>query len=258
MCEAEDIQLKKDWEQNHTICSLPKGRFLPITNNAIVDELVDLGEWTKDVDILVLAMQNDCYGDWDISSVGRFQITENNYDEKAFKEAIKLFPQIVCRVYYYWVEHIKNCPKIIESIRVRYELYNQPNDEELALFHCFDMIESSNEKAISQLFSAHYILNYVAFNPDHVEVIKKIFARLDVSKQNLLASMYYYYAKYISKADMDKDLEKIIATDCPIAANILSDAAILKYNLKDCVSDDEAIKSCAGCQRCSLVRMKCK
>ncbi len=228
-----------------------------IKNNAFVDTLFDLGEFAKDVDVLVCAMENSCYGLWFVNTVGLFKLEPQHYDEKTIIKVIKRFPQIVTRVYCYWDSYIKNFPKEKEKVRVKDELRNDPADEELALFKTLSLIDVDNIEAIAHLISTYQIwgINNCGENLDHTDIIKNLFATYDIETQNKLVQNYFGQARYLKNGVLDADLEQHIAKHCPIAGDILSDEAILKYNLMPSDSDEESLQKCKECSACFLSRM---
>ena len=113
------------------IKSKDKGRNLDLVDNGIPCRITDLGEILKDPEILFSAEEN----------LFPYEFTENTYDEKTVIKVLKKCAKLMRNVYQYWVLNIKKYPKVVESIRTKYELINLPSNEELAFFKCVSLIE---------------------------------------------------------------------------------------------------------------------
>ena len=252
----EELKIDREDAQNGRVRVFDKGRFTHLKNNAFVDETFDLEEWTKDVDVLVTAIEQDCYGEWFTNRVGLFALTKQNYDEKALVEAIRRFPQTACRLYSYWMEHIEENPTMIESIRVKYELYNEPETYELALFKCFNIIGDKYPQATAILIACAYGELESQVNSDHIEIMRKILSGIDEEAQNTLVELNFSFVKYLRKGILRNDIEIVIAKSCPIAGDILSNEAVLKYKLEQSETEEERQKKCGYCAKCQLARVR--
>ena len=252
----KELEIEREDRKNGRVRVFDKGRFTHLTNNAFVDETFDLGKWTKDADVLVTAMEQDCYGEWFTNQVGLFALNEQNYDEKVLAEAIRHFPQTACRLYSYWMEHIEENPTMIESIRVKYELYNEPEAYELALFKCFNIIDDKYPQTTAILIACAYEELESQVNSDHIEIMRKILSGIDEEAQNTLVELNFSFVKYLRKGILRNDIETVIAKSCPIAGDILSNEAVLKYKLEQSETEEERQKKCGYCSKCQLARVR--
>lgn len=264
----KDIQLQKVSEQyelakRNIYTASDRGSYNFINQNAVVDELIDLGKWTKDSEVLEAAMKADCYGIWYFSSVGKFDLNEGNYDETTLMRVAKSFPQIICRAYVYWENYIKKYPKVIQSVQRRYELFDEAEEDEiaaseLALYKCMDLIEEDSEDALSLLYLSYYMLADSLPNIDNDGLLRCSFSKLSVDMQIQLASNFFYFVKFMKKKIITENLQKEIVENCPIAGDILCDEAILKYDLKQSVCDNQMLETCKSCMRCQFNRFIAK
>ena len=222
-----------------------------IRNNAVCGEsTADLGEQTKDADVLIAAAEADA--GYVLNVFGHFELTPQNYSEKAMAEAIGKQPRLVCRLYFYWKDHIQGFPGKRQSVMAKFGLCNEPCNEELAFYTCLNVIEGKGEEACRWLFQVFASDADVRSNPDHDDIYSRIFASLSSDVTNRIVSGNYRFARYVSSKILGKDLQKIIAEQCPIAGDILPDRAVLEYDLSPHKTEDEACEICAGCGRCVL------
>ncbi len=224
-----------------------------LKNNAFVDTMYDLGEFSKDVEILKEAMCAGLNGTWFVDSVGGFLLTPENYDEKTLKEVVKEIPQTICRVYWYWHEYMEQFPKVRESIMVKYGLRNNPSSEELAFFKSLSLIdERKNAEELNHLLQCYTMGADAQINEDHLAEIKSVFLRFPPETQNFLVEGNYRYAQYAKKGILRQDLQEEIAKTCPIAGDILPDSAVIQYNLPQSESNKAAYERCNKCGKCAM------
>ncbi len=227
-----------------------------LKNNAFVDTVFDLGEFTKDEEILTLAMRAAESGTWFTDSVGGFILTPENYDEKTLLSVAKRDTRMVCRLYHYWAEYIGQFPKVCESVKVKYGLCNQPSEEELAVYKCLSIIEDRGD-AVAHLLNSYALMVEVPTNPDHINLMRGVMARLSVETQNEIVSGYYQYAQYVRAGVLAETAQAEIAKRCPIAGDILPDSAVIKYALSQSDSDEDAYRICKRCGKCAMSHMVC-
>lgn len=203
-----------------------------------------LEPFCKDVDVLVAvsnsSMWNDIYLTWE------------NYDEKIAEEVASQSPQFACVLYDYWQEEIRNQPKVVNNIAVKYNLRSNMSTQIIALYKCIDVLSNGKHDCRNALgfLLANASSGYWGDNTKecHRE-LAKIFRNMDVNAQCYLASLYYPLAGFIRSDDLNEELAEEVAKSCPIAASLLPDTCIIKYNLQqNDVGEDEAI--CAKCRNC--------
>ena len=252
--EQEDDKIKS---QQGIYVSRDKGRFVHLKNNAVIDTLVDFGILTKDKDVMSEAIKMDFTDGFDYRSLGLFVLDGNTYDEKAVKEGIKIEPALVIRAYEYWKENIEKYPNVIETIKSKNQLYNSPENYELAFYKCLDLV-GDNELAIEYLYTIGCKEFDISVNYDHVDKMKKLFSSIPNNVQNRLANHFYFYIKYMKKSAIDERIVRDMVHICPIAGDILPDEAVLKYGLKQLDTDDLVISTCKNCGKCQFqfVRLK--
>lgn len=224
-----------------------------IKNNAIVDETIDLGEFINDVDVMVTAVENDAslfYRE----IVGKFNLTPQNYNEKCLREAVKKCPKVALRLYDFWNKYLDEFPKVKESIKCKYGLNDRADFEEIVMYKCFDIIGTKNTEAVKYLFDIYSEQTLSIFNGGVTSAMPKLFAMLTAEQQNAIVSQSYLYAKFVDNLLLSKDTEQRIALECPIAGDILSNEAILRYNLKMCIDDNEIQSKCLNCSRCDCAK----
>ena len=222
-----------------------------IRNNAVCGEsTADLGEQTKDADVLIAAAEADA--GYTLNVFGHFELTPQNYSEKAMAEAIGRQPRLVSRLYFYWKNYIQKFSGKCQSVMAKFGLCNEPSNEELAFYNCLKIVEGKGEETHMYLFNAFASDPEVQSNPDHNEILRRIFALFSSDGQNLIVSRNYKFARYVSVESLDKELQKIIAKECPIAGDILPDRAVLEYDLSPHRTENEAYKKCTECGRCLL------
>ena len=243
---AREREVDMQNKANHTYLSHNKGRFLQFNENAFVDTDVYFGEHLKDEGILIAVLENNC----------PFAFTEDSYDEKVVTKVLTTHHKLMWYVFDYWKDHIKDYPNIIEWLRVKYELYNMPDQAELAFLKCFSLIQPNNKKAIMQLFASLYDDLDVPLptSTNNSEIMIKVFSLLDESMQNDIVSLFYSCVKFMKKGVLDKVLEQDIVNICPIAGDILPDEAVLKYKLTQSDTDEDVCKKCEECCHCTLSR----
>lgn len=241
------------------IFSAPRGLHAPyfeeeteLRNNAYVDTMFDLGEFTKDAEILTEAMNVALKGTWFVDSVGGFILNPGNYDEKTLCKVVKSVPEIVCRIYEYWNEYVDGFPKVKESVMVKYGLRNNPSSEELAFFKSLSMVDENNQEVLNHLFQCFTIGSDGQINEEHKSEIRSIFMRFSPEIQNSLIAGNYRYVEYAKKGVLDENLQSDIINRCPIAGDILPDTAVLKYNLSQSESDEAAFERCDKCRKCAF------
>lgn len=222
-----------------------------LQNNAFVgDNMFDLGIYTKDSEILTEAMLAGVKGTWFFSEVGGFLLNPANYDEKVLAQTVKAVPQTICRIYEYWNQYIGEFPKVKKSVMVRYRLRNEPSDSEIAFFKSFGLAEKNNLEALNFLFQNYTVRAEAQLNEDHREEVRSLFIKLSPEIQNNLIAGNYRYVKYAKKGVLQRELQEEIIKDCPIAGDLLPDAAVLQYDLSQSESDEEALEKCKKCKKC--------
>lgn len=243
---AQEREADKQYAAKGIYRSHPKGRFLEFTDNAFVDSGADLGTFLKDESVLIAVLDNDY----------PFGFTKDSYDEKTVVKVLKTHHKLMWYVYDYWKDHIKECPNVVEWLRVKYELYNMPDDLELAFFKCFSLTQPDNKKNIMQLFAALYddLIVPMPTSTNNAEIMANVLSLLDAETQNFVVSLFYSCVKFMKKGILDRDLEQDIVNICPIAGDILSDEAILKYKLTQSDTDKDVCKKCEECCHCTLSR----
>ena len=95
-------------------------------------------------------------------------------------------------------------------------------------------------------------------NIDNDGLLRCNFSKLSEDMQIQLASNFFYFVKFMRKKIITEDLQKEIVENCPIAGDILSDEAILKYDLKQSVCDNQMLETCKSCMRCQFNRLIAK
>lgn len=222
-----------------------------IRNNAVCEEdTADLGEQTKDADVLIAAAEADA--GYVLNAFGHFELTPQNYSEKAMAEAIGKQPRLVSRLYFYWKDHIQNFSSKRQSVMAKFGLCNEPCNAELAFYTCLSVVEGKGEEACLWLFHVFASDADARSNPDHDEIFSRIFASLSADLVNRIVLKNYRFARYVSSKILDKELQKSIAGQCPIAGDILPNRAVLEYDLSPHKTEDEACEVCDGCGRCVL------
>ena len=226
-----------------------------ISNNAVgKTNMVDLGEQTKDADVLVAAAETDA--EYFLDTFGHFELTPQNYSEKAMAEAIGKQPRLASRLYFYWKDHIRDFPGKRQTVMAKFGLCNEPGNEELALYTCFKILEGKSEKTHLYLFNAFVSDPEVQTGPDNHEILRGIFAMLSPDAQNLLVSKNYKFARYMSVENFDQKLQKIIAGECPIAGDILPDRTVLEYGLSAHRTEETVREICDKCWKCKLKHIR--
>lgn len=258
-CKINEEIYKKEREFRKENKSISRGElenyykeeFQYIRNNAVGETCtVDLGEQTKDAEVLLAASEVD--EGYFLNSYGGFKLTPQNYSEKAMVEAIGKQPRLVSRLYFYWKNYIQKFSGKCQSVMAKFGLCNEPSNEELAFYNCLKIVEGKGEETHMYLFNAFASDPEVQSNPDHNEILRRIFALFSSDGQNLIVSRNYKFARYVSVESLDKELQKIIAKECPIAGDILPDRAVLEYDLSPHRTENEAYKKCTECGRCLL------
>lgn len=226
-----------------------------IRNNAVCGEsTADLGEQTKDADVLIAAAEADA--GYTLNVFGHFELTPQNYSEKAMAEAIGRQPRLVSRLYFYWKDHIQSVPGKRQSVMAKFGLCNEPCNEELAFYTCLNVIEGKGEEACRWLFQVFASDADARSNPDHDDIYSRIFASLSSDVTNRIVSGNYRFARYVSSKILGKDLQKIIAEQCPIAGDILPDRTVLEYGLSAHRTEETVREICDKCWKCKLKHIR--
>lgn len=241
MRECERREQEKDARNGIYRCHAG-GRYVQFTDNAYVIGGVDLGALLKDEEVLVAALDNKY----------PLSLGPDAYDESTIIKVMNERQELVWYVFCYWQDYIQDYPIEIEKIRNKYRLFNNPNDLELAFFKCLSLITPTNKNALACLVASLY--NQLDIkrptDTDNLEEFQRIFACLDVEPQNYLVSRFYACAKYVKKGVLYPETEKEVVDNCPIAGDILSDEAILKYKLVQSDTLQEVTEKCEECDKC--------
>lgn len=222
-----------------------------IKRNAVVDKLVDLGELTKDSEVIAEAFQMDSLNT-SVLTLGGFELNTNNFDEEALLKVVKKIPRAIFRLYVFWRENIEKYPKVIESDRVKLELLNFPRTDEIALLHCLRKIEGFSDEVYFYLLNAYACDNEKWINNDYLQTISDMLKTLQVSTQNAIVRLNHHFAKCVKISSLSENLQIEIAKTCPIAGDILPNKAVLQYNLTPSSSEDESLSKCLDCSRCVI------
>lgn len=225
-----------------------------IKMNALIRERVDFGECMKDEDVL-LAL-DDMEGErWNILYSDYYELTPNNYDEKIWEKVVKKSPRMATRLYSFWCDNIGNDKKLIEHIKVKYKLFNNPKNSELALYKCFDIVKQ--EEAIAYIYLAFSVNEGLGIvDADHENISKEIFKKFDDNTKKFLIHNFYYNLRFMSKEDIDAELAVTVKENCDIAGDLLSDEYVLKYDLEKSINEEEMQKKCRDCQKCLFAKCK--
>lgn len=218
-------------------------------NRIWLDGKIDFGPLARDKDVLAVIGQN---------SLCRFlDFTDDTYDEKALGSVLGESPQFIVNAYAYWLSRIALDAKQTEHLRVKYELYNQPDATELTFYKCLELIQTYCTKSEASYF---YLLSCRTqfsehFGNDYVDVMRQMLRSLSVDLQKVLVQRYYFLAKFIRADDLDTDVAQTIADFCPIGAEILPDELLLRYRLTPRgLNEDEMRSACRSCGRCDFIR----
>lgn len=216
---------------------------------AVLEGMVEFGVLLKNVDVLKAIVAND---------VARFiTFSPETYDEAVVLEVLKEDPALIVNVHEYWREHIseEKHKKLVEHLRMKYELLNMPSSNELSFFKCLELISIAcpeDERAYLHIFFAEEGYDN-HFGKDNLAVMRKVFRRVNPEIRNSLVWRYYYLARFIRSDELDEGLAKDIAKWCAIASEILSDEARIRNHLMpQGLSDEEMKARCKHCQRCSM------
>lgn len=220
-----------------------------------------LDSFTKDAEVMALLGGTRMYEVVDF--------TDENYDERVVSKAIGKGYNLVDPLFEYWYERLPRDKKTDDCIRTKFELTTDDSLFIVTAFKCLEVIDSgagSHDDAYAALFmkcntfrfEAFYdkdddsvSAGYVSFFVDYRKEAARIFRVFPVERQNGLAGSYHFLAGLMKPDDLDPELAKIIAENCPIARQILPDEYILRYDLHR----DPAHRDCTKCAKCFIRHM---
>lgn len=210
---------------------------------------IDFGPLAQDKEVLEQIGKN--------SLSGFIDFTDGNYNEKALGAVLGEYPEFIINAYTYWLGRISGDAKLVEHIRVKYELFNEPSDIELTFYKCVELLQAYCPKSESGYFNLlccctrfndHYGKNYVKF-------MRKTIRGLSVELQRELVWRCFFLAQFVRYDDLEQNVVKTIAEFCPIAAEYLPDEALLRFKLKPRGLKDGDMRSvCLGCNRCDFIK----
>lgn len=224
---------------------------LAIKLEAVIDSRVDFGNATKDPAVLIKALTAD--DGW----FTVFEITPENYDEKALVAAVRAVPHFIGELYRYWCDEIGKQPKVRESVKETFHLCDDATDGELARFQCLKMIDGKGEAEIFCLLNARDCYGGAeSLNTDHIQQMRKAYAELSPALQRTLIGYRYLNGIYAQAEIFTDEMCEDIAKDCPLAGDFLPDRYIVKLGLKQSDRLEDIAPKCNECAKCYIRRLR--
>lgn len=213
--------------------------------NGLPKHSPSFSQFYDDTDVLT-ALANSLMSD-------NIYFEKDNYHEQTIAVSIANAPRLAIPLLDYWKEKISNHPKTIVHLKIKYELRDDVSLEELAVYKCLEVIESSQGNTVEAkgILFAHANNKYLqTMHEEHKKEIAKVYRTLDVDLQNYLADEFYSLISFMRADDVNPALAECVAQTCPIAALLLPDEYILKHNLEE--PDEDPCDICDKCGKCHM------